>query len=777
MSTTPSRMRLHPVNPAEAVLAAFFDPGLSPLDEWKLSAGPGTKGLRRLHNYTICWGWDSAEPGKPAFRWSWEGSVDVSGHDGMFVQAAFPSTTTMTLTARLDGRWQTIVTAKGCDTHDDYSGPFSGSRLEALRIEVTPATAAPGAFASFYLGVHDARRLADWIAYENPTVYPSEWPEFIKPESEWGAYAPEMGLSLEAAELEGLRRKIGRPPYRGLADALRAEVRASLAEKPETMIRRYVPCGPKPYAYSARERDRGIPLWSVMDQCAFFGMVDRDSALVRMAARYLVSMVHSKLWTESFVEHDFPGSAMNWRSFYQNLACLAAVNALDWIGFALTDHAKEVIRHDVFFKALAPLEYDFVRNEYIYQMNQAVVFSFGRIAALLALNKEWPRAGARIDLARRDLDETAHRIISADGGYGEGPGYYTGVMFYMLGSYLFLARHLGVAPETLVPPGALKGADYFGTFVSTAGAAARIPLSDGPGTELPTDWIAMFARVTGDPRWKGFLASRLESDMAPLFAGVANRVWRGSGVRTLVYGPEDLSAREPIVPRFRIHADSGHATCRRQSDIGVVRLHVSGASAQEGHSHADKGAIVLEAAGLTLLTDRGTPVYSDPITSIIKETRWHNALTVEAPDGSELSQVNPCPAAVCPTGSGDEHALSLRVDLTPAWGEPVKSMVRSVDSPDPLHFTLRDEVRLSTERRVVFHLNSHYPVTVEPGGTSALFVSPACRLRVSWKWKGEVVHAGKDLPDGEHRTVYGLAVRSAPRATHDLETLLELAPG
>lgn len=34
--TETSHMRFHPVNPAEPVIAVFFDPALSPESEWRL---------------------------------------------------------------------------------------------------------------------------------------------------------------------------------------------------------------------------------------------------------------------------------------------------------------------------------------------------------------------------------------------------------------------------------------------------------------------------------------------------------------------------------------------------------------------------------------------------------------------------------------------------------------------------------------------------------------------------------------------------------------------
>jgi len=39
-----------------------------------------------------------------------------------------------------------------------------------------------------------------------------------------------------------------------------------------------------------------------------------------------------------------------------------------------------------------------------------------------------------------------------------------------------------------------------------------------------------------------------------------------------------------------------------------------------------------------------------------------------------------------------------------------------------------------------------------------------------------VAHAAEDLPDGEHRKVYHLAVRSESAAAHDLRTELVIEP-
>ncbi|HEY3340960.1 MAG TPA: hypothetical protein VGK81_03040, partial [Anaerolineae bacterium] len=530
-------IRLHPINPAEAVIAPFFDPALSPEQEWTLQSGPGTQNLRVERAYTTTLYWDMAEAGHTVLNWSWEGTLDVSQYSGLFIQAAIPAWVTMTLLACVDGAWQVVCKSRGCDSHEDYSGPFTGQALQGLRIELVSHTPSAGAFGTYYIGVYDQRRLDDWLAYEHPNVYPTAWPEFIKPEQAWGELEPQFGLYFDAGDLAALRRKLSSPLYQELAAALRAQALACLTLEPEKQIRHYMPCGESPWAYSARSRDRRPALWGPLELCAFFGMLDRDARLVQMAARIAISLAHMPKWSEGFVEHDFPGSAVNWRSFYQNNVSLAIAAALDWIGGALTEHAREVICHSLFFNGFTPIKFDFARYDYIYHMNQAVVFSAGRIAGLVALKHHWPRMGWELEQAHKDLDETARNIILDDGGYGEGPGYYLGVMFYMLCSYLLLAKHNHTAAADLVPPGVLKGAGYFGPFISSAGKAMRLALSDGAQNQLPSDWIAMFARLTGDARWNRLLADFLQAGVASIVALPSNKIWATSSVRTLIFGP------------------------------------------------------------------------------------------------------------------------------------------------------------------------------------------------------------------------------------------------
>lgn len=122
-----SRVRLHPVNTAEAVIMPFFDPGLSPEQEWVLESGVGTRELRLGATYSTHISWESATPGVPAFTWRWAGRLDVGDFDGFFLQASLASSARVRFQARLDGVWQAVrevlrVSAREAGLRDVYFG-------------------------------------------------------------------------------------------------------------------------------------------------------------------------------------------------------------------------------------------------------------------------------------------------------------------------------------------------------------------------------------------------------------------------------------------------------------------------------------------------------------------------------------------------------------------------------------------------------------------------------------------------------------------------------
>jgi hypothetical protein len=346
-------------------------------------------------------------------------------------------------------------------------------------------------------------------------------------------------------------------------------------------------------------------------------------------------------------------------------------------------------------------------------------------------------------------------------------------MYSLLLSYIIAARYYKKPVKDLLPPGVLKGADYFGMYISTVGKAARLSLSDGCGSGIGPEFPSMFAYATGDVRWNKLALDALSiMDMEAMIKQPGFITWGGYTVLSAIFGPDDLMNQKEIVPTFKIHASSGHATSCRITENGAVRFHICGSSSTEGHSHEDKGSFILEAFGESIFIDRGTPIYSDSLLDKFKYARMHNLITVLDSNGIEQRQTNPCTSEVIPTGSGDNIKFNIEIDTSPAWGKPVISMQRKIDSPEFCLFNITDDIELEYDAPVVFNLHSYYPINIENG--YAEFTSLKTRVKVEWEWDGVVISSGEELFDGEHKPVYHLAVKSVPQKHHSLITHIKL---
>ena len=74
---------------------------------------------------------------------------------------------------------------------------------------------------------------------------------------------------------------------------------------------------------------------------------------------------------------------------------------------------------------MASINYNAWRHEYIFENNQLIWFSHGRMAAYALLLKEWPRVAPYMEIAYGDIVENIQKTVLPDGGYVEGPTYFT----------------------------------------------------------------------------------------------------------------------------------------------------------------------------------------------------------------------------------------------------------------------------------------------------------------------------------------------------------------
>ena len=163
-------MRMHPINPAETVIAPFFDKDLFNPAEWSLKESEYVENLSTCWLYNASISWDKAQAQKEIATWQWAGKLDVSGYDGFFLQASISSWVILEFSVKVDGLWQMISTKRGCGAHEEYEGDFKGNNLEGIKLTFISLSDTAGAFNSYYLGVYNKKKLKDWLDYENPQI-------------------------------------------------------------------------------------------------------------------------------------------------------------------------------------------------------------------------------------------------------------------------------------------------------------------------------------------------------------------------------------------------------------------------------------------------------------------------------------------------------------------------------------------------------------------------------------------------------------------------------
>jgi hypothetical protein len=241
----------------------------------------------------------------------------------------------------------------------------------------------------------------------------------------------------------------------------------------------------------------------------------------------------------------------------------------------------------------------------------------------------------------------------------------------------------------------------------------------------------------------------------------------------VLHGPADLPEPDGVTQTFEILPDTGVLCSCRPTAHGPVRLQVIGGKANAGHTHEDKGSLILEAFGEELLVDRGTCFYGDARSQLMKHAARHNLVT---PDdrGQPGRQENPIRQAVIPTGHGDEICLEAQIDATPAWPHLASSCLRRIESDTPLQFSITDRIDRLADGAVSVHFQSRCPWQHDDG---YWFVSgERGRVEIRPDWYVDAWETRQDLFDSRFEPVYRLTLRTTPAKAFELHTGLTISP-
>lgn len=734
-----------PINVAEAVFEPFWDPNLSGLDEWTVTAPPESDATVEQ---TWCWAaveWtDPPAEDAAALELSRAVEVDCSDYERLLVSAVLPEDCVLGVetTTDLGRRCHEATPSDGA--RREYAFPLDGAReLREVTLRLYPGSGGRGDGWVNWLGLQDPERLdahlAQWDRLD------ARWSDHLRGPDYDPDFEPASGLLLDAGDLAALRTAHERT---GLLADLVATAREAADRPPEERVSDFLAGSGDRYT---RDRDRAGALGPAdLDRAlaaAVASLVTEDAALGRLAARYAMSVATVGRWDEGFVSR-FPGSAWAHRSFLPSQILHALALVLDLAGEWFTDAGRQYLRRRLVEDGLDTVTYDTWRYDYIFENNQLAWFSHGRLAALAHLEAEWPRAEPYADVAYRELCDSVDRIVLDDGGYVEGPSYFASVVSHGGRAASYYARARGLDLSAALPDAFERTGPLAAALASTDPAQDVVPICDGTAT-MPPDALALLATLLPDSPWPRLLARALDRRDGGLEDALAARL-----VADLDLPPGRLGAED--LPAFTRLPEMGAVASIRSIDGEPVKVFLPGNRAGAGHAHEDAGGFVLEFAGETFAMDPGTADYGRPLAGRLKHCDRHNML-VPVGTGGRAAPANPLPHDVKPEAEGDRESFRARVDAAPGWAD-YERWERTLASPTPAELRVTDEWALAAGTGVEFHWQVPDGIRVDRSGDGVRLTGERGAVDVAAPPDAEVRVEAVPMPGGEAtRVTFGYA--------------------
>lgn len=755
-------MRLQRINYAEAVIEPFYDGSdsnrpdnkISQLihydvklsDEYAISLAQDWNGVRAYIN--------GGAPRRAEM--TRECNIDISDFDTFRVFGSIPAAARQTIRAQIDGEWVTLCEKEaGIGGTDEYNYPISGQRLQGLSIIMETDGEKDCVLLYEWLGLSHSER--EQAMRARHSEFTPDWPDMLLDE---GTFEPQIGIMFGGEDVEALRRRVHTEPLKPLYDAFLAKTEAYLDWEPEKTIGTFIP---KPDSRWVRKGDlEHKDMSGAMGALAFAGLIERRTDMMKMAVRMALSAAHCTYWTESIMGA-LPGCAWHHRSFTEEVYCRGCAQVLDWAGSFMTSYAREIILDAIIMKGLPRLESDFKRHEYIRSMNQGIVFSSGRVFALMACAHFYPRYRDQVLEAERDIGEMIGNYIMPDGGTPEGPSYWNYTFGQIMPILYVLSRFHQKPFSAMATPALEKTGRYGLSMLSITGdGAGTIGINDGHGgLHYSADLMASFHALTGD---KSYLR----------LAALSLRQAEGSPYLFII-APDHMPAVEPLVQEgFSNWPAIGQThIIRRSEDFGRTALHFYCGLADVGHYHMDKGSLVLETEKEELLIDRGVLSYDHPDTMLCGLPEYHNLLFPEL-SGSRPRQKPTRDGAYLAGASLENDVFEAEGDATKAWNDArILKDVRRIVSANPEAFVVEDCMELSEKAPALLLFHTRCACEIVKGGVIVHGETADVMIQAE-NWTPESIECVPFGVDDEKRSVNRIALRSAPQTLHCLKTCLTL---
>lgn len=697
-SKRPESARIIPINVAEAIIDPLWDPARSGLKHWKITDG-SKHGLRVSQVWCYAaFEWVRNPKKGPALSMTRSFNLDIQGYVKLIACIMAPEGSVVEVAATTDrGTYRARCAAR------TYKGEYGldlkhSRKLISVTLSIFSSAEENQMGWLYWVGLQKepgllAQHLGQWRQVD------PDWPEHLQPADHHPAFRPKVGLMADEKEWRRMAATHARFVTRHGASSFLDAARAAGKSVPETMIGENIKCMAERWLCRERENEQALlgTTFCFAESLATAAMLTRNPHLLRLAARHVLSLASCEHW-DDFCCY-VPGGSWDQRCFTATICAFQCAFVLDLAWDLFTPLGREFLLERIAKLGLGDIAFNTWKYEYIFDCNQLAFFTWGRMPAALLLESVWPRVRNETELAYRDLVESLNRIILPDGGYVEGPSYFT-----MVGKHAGLAlymyarqRHRSLAKVT--PPLLQRTADFAALIASTDASKDVIPFCDSRDI-LDHDTFSFMAACLPRSPWTAIYRKAVKRNGGVPATPMAMKLDR------------EIPARPPPPKPFVFLPVMGAMASTRQLGKEIVKLLIVGNKAGAGHTHEDKGSFVLEFAGDTFACDPGTADYSLPNATRLKYCQFHNMLV---PTGlaERPHPACPLPVDVKPKGRGDRHRFHASLDAAPGW-EPYYTMWRRTwTSPRPDELVIADEYALASGTGVEFLWQVRLPVVVD----------------------------------------------------------------
>ena len=712
-------MRPTPINSAETVFAAFFEPRFEELTRWQ-TATPGVTGLKLAQGWAFAsFHWERPAADGLVLRLHRRfDALDCSRHDRLIACLNLPEDSVIHLAAETDaGPRSRTGRPCGATRHEEWLPLDGAGQILALTVEVRHPHAVASSGWVLWLGLQSTTRLPDHLAQW--AGQDEAWTGYLQPTSFEPAFNPTYGLMINAAELDAARAAFADSPA---TRELRQLAEKARGTQPETLIGEYVNFWN--FNVFRRERDMGKQLMLHGPFAAQAGLLWRDKTLCRLAARYALSLAHCDHWEDIFFAR-MRGANWDQRAFVQSLVAWECALILDLCGEWFTPLGRDVILRRLATNAHGETCHASWWWEYMFHTNQLCGITPGRLYGLLVLeqcmparHERHPRPPSRVaphtDIAWANLLENLSHALLPDGGYVEGPSYFAWVAQQAAVSALLYSRGRGRELRDLMPA-ALRRTDRLAEMLLSTDDGQDLILT-GDANFVFGEALAFLAWFMRDSHWVTLYRKSVQrAGVAPMLA--------------ILQLDREIPAAGPALAPFLTMPDLGYMASVRRLGPELVKLFILGNQAGGDHQHEDKGSFVLECAGDSFAFDFGCVDYANPVANQLKQAQRHTMLTPWS-ETERPAPKNPIPVDAKPQGAGDDVSFTATMDATPGWEGWFSRWIRRWNSPAPDTFVITDEWAVEKGEGVIFHWTTRLPIRLEAG--SAVIEGRRACAELTW---------------------------------------------